>query len=111
MVAIRAGGGPRIKIGNQFASITQIEMSRPHYDISAFDSMIPVTTYGLSEINFSGIAMYTPEILKAVEKWMYGIPQFPHYAEEFMCLYCGSPQSILRTHCAKCGAPRSFLLG
>jgi len=111
MVAVR-GSNARMKIGNQFASITQMSLSRPYHNTyTLYGSDLPITTFGRSELSFSGIAMYTPEILKAVEKWMYGIPQFPHYAEEFMCLYCGSPQSILRTHCAQCGAPRSFLLG
>ena len=112
MTAIKAGlNGPKIKIGNQFASITQISIDRPVQEIRVLDSALPIYRSGLSSLTFSGIAMYTPEVLKAVEKWMYGIPQFPHYESEFMCLHCGSPQSILRTHCAQCGAPRSFLLG
>ena len=36
---------------------------------------------------------------------------FPYYRPEFLCLHCGSPQPIDRTHCAQCGAPRSFILG
>ena len=35
----------------------------------------------------------------------------PAYQKEFMCLYCGSPNSIEKTHCKSCGAPRSFIIG
>ncbi len=35
----------------------------------------------------------------------------PTYQKEFMCLYCGSPNKIEHTHCKKCGAPRSFVIG
>jgi len=111
MVSFAGSARPRMKIGNQFASITSLSVNRPMRELRTYDSVLPIISYGLSEVTFSGIAMYTPEVLKAIQKWMYGTPDFPHYSREFMCLHCGSPQSITRTHCAQCGAPRSFLVG
>lgn len=35
----------------------------------------------------------------------------PIFQKEFMCLYCGSPNPVEKTHCKKCGAPRSFVIG
>jgi hypothetical protein len=111
MAAVMARSMPKIKIGNQFASITNISIDRPMQCLQALYGDKPVYAYGLSEMTFSGIAMYTPEVLRAVQKWMYGTLEFPRYTSEFMCLHCGSPQSIMYTHCKQCGAPRSFLLG
>jgi len=111
MVSFAGSASPQIKIGNQFASITNISWDRPAQQMYVIGEELPITLYGQSEMTFSGIAMYTPEVLNAVQKWMYGTPDFPHYSREFMCLHCGSPQPITQTHCAQCGAPRSFLLG
>ena len=35
----------------------------------------------------------------------------PTFKKEYMCLYCGSPNSVEYAHCKKCGAPRSFVIG
>ena len=103
-----------VLIGNSWATIDQISIERPmQRTYTHADTHIPVTTYGVTEMTFSGMVIYTPEVLRAVEKWMYGggVPQFPHHESEFMCLHCGSPQPITLTHCKQCGAPRSFILG
>jgi hypothetical protein len=50
-------------------------------------------------------------LMKQFNKWMKGDGQMPTYEEEYMCLYCGSPNKIENTHCVKCGAPRSFVIG
>jgi len=103
---------PQMKIGNCFASITTMNFERESYPMYALDDPFSrIESFGPTRVTFSGIAQYSPEVLKAVEKWMYGIPQFPHYESEFLCLHCGSPQPITQTHCKQCGAPRSFLLG
>jgi len=39
------------------------------------------------------------------------VGKMPTFKKEYMCLYCGSPNNIEHTHCKKCGAPRSFLIG
>jgi len=111
MVSFAGNAMPQMKIGNQFASITSLSWDRPIGHTYAFGEGLPIISYGLPKVTFSGIAMYTPEVLSAIQKWMYGTLDFPHYSREFMCLHCGSPQSITRTHCAQCGAPRSFLIG
>jgi len=61
-------------------------------------------------IEFHGMASGSPH-LDAMIANMYRGTDFPYYSPEFMCLHCGSPQPIDRTHCAQCGAPRSFILG
>lgn len=35
----------------------------------------------------------------------------PAIYEEYRCLFCGSANKIIDTHCTQCGAPRSFILG
>jgi len=111
MASFRGNVNTQVKIGNQFASITNFYVDTPMQSLHTFDSPFVIQTRGQTEVTFSGIVKYTPEVLAAVRRWMYDVPSFPHYEREFLCLYCGSPQSITRTHCAQCGAPRSFLVG
>lgn len=71
--------------------------------------------YGLGGrpmLNFSGLAPATPEILRVMQKWMHRPdPKFPIYQEEWMCLYCGSPNELPERHCTQCGAPRNWFIG
>jgi hypothetical protein len=98
--------------GNQWALLTKFEVNRDivqDYDYLDYQHQF---IQGAGEIRFSGIAPATPQILKAMKKWMYnGIPQFPIYADEWMCLYCGSPNPLPKTHCSQCAAPRNWLIG
>ncbi len=50
-------------------------------------------------------------VLELIQDWMSNGISKPTFQKEYMCLYCGSPNSIELTHCKKCGAPRSFVLG
>jgi hypothetical protein len=86
------------------------------------DSIIDVTSFGSSTREFisgsssmsfeiSGIAENPGALMEQFKEWMNsGISQ-PIYQKEYMCLYCGSPNKIEHTHCKKCGAPRSFVIG
>ena len=71
------------------------------------------TTFALDDvayIEFKGMASGSPYLDDMIANMCRGM-DFPYYSPEFMCLHCGSPQPIDRTHCAQCGAPRSFILG
>lgn len=58
------------------------------------------------------IAINNPgSLMKQFNKWMNNGGEMPTYEEEYLCLYCGSPNKIENTHCMKCGAPRSFVIG
>lgn len=50
-------------------------------------------------------------LMRQCREWLNGGIQGPVYKKEFMCLYCAVPNSVERTTCQNCGAPRSFLLG
>ena len=87
------------------------------------DSNFPANVFGLitsftaessiddfAYIEFEGIASGS-EFLEDMVSHMFHGSRFPYYHEEFLCLHCGSPQSIKLTHCGQCGAPRSFIVG
>ena len=86
----------KIYSGNQWAILKNMSV-----DYTGFKPMI----------DFNGLAPATPEILRAVKRWMDRPPQFPFWAEEWQCLYCGSPVPLPETHCVNCGAPRNWLIG
>ena len=70
--------------------------------------------WGDMSINFSGIATFTPELHQRMTAWINrsaegGGVAFPDWSIEWMCLYCGTPQSYQRVNCSQCGAPRSHL--
>lgn len=98
--------------GNRWGVLTDFSVQANNIDVTAFGDVGRSYVSGLGEIKFSGVAPATPEILKVISSWMYnGSPQFPIYAEEWMCLYCASPNPLPATHCNKCGAPRNWLIG
>ena len=67
---------------------------------------------GIGTVEFTGNAPATPEIIEAILRWAKnGSPQFPNWKEEWMCLYCGTPQPLPNRNCDKCGAPRNWLIG
>jgi len=86
------------------------------------NSMIDVTSYGSNAREFvsgagtlsfeiSGMANDPGALMQQFQQWMRSGIDAPTYQKEYMCLYCGSPNKIEKTHCAKCGAPRSFIIG
>lgn len=95
---------------NRFGYVTDISINNNTIDAVTFDgarTFIP--TY--QEIRFSGVAVGNQHTLKLLERLMHEGLTYPVYEPEFMCLFCGSPQPISRTHCKQCGAPRSFIIG
>lgn len=66
---------------------------------------------GSPQIEFSGIALFDNRLhSKFMERL--GNPNpgpLPNWEIEWMCLYCGTPQSYNRVFCSQCGAPRSVL--
>jgi len=39
-----------------------------------------------------------------------GILRIPQYAAEWLCVFCGSPQPMIRTHCSQCGGARDWVV-
>ena len=98
--------------GNQWALLTEFEISHDYIDVYGDADLSPHYIRGAGQIRFSGIAPATPYIMAAMEKWMRSDrPQFPIYAEEWLCLYCGTPNPLPKTCCSQCGAPRNWLIG
>ena len=75
----------------------------------AIQRFIPAS--GQIEFTLSGVAFPTSGVMAALRDWSENGIFETSYQREWMCLYCTSPNSIMRTHCVKCGAPRSFILG
>ena len=98
--------------GNQWATITNVRTEYPVMDMSSMGDGFKTVARGPGLIKFEGVAPATPEILRAMMGWIRNDhPVFPIYTAEWMCLYCGSPNKLPETHCAKCGAPRNWLIG
>ena len=76
-----------------------------------------ITSYqvnlGIDEpmMEFKGIAYFDNRLHgKFMERVGSHIPgPMPNWDIEWMCLYCGTPQSYERVNCSQCGAPRSIL--
>ena len=99
------------KTGNQWAYLTNYSVNQEYVELQAWGDKYPNHLPTNTTVQFTGLAPATPEILRAIQRWMDKPPQFPFYAEEWMCLYCGSPNPLPKTHCEKCGAPRNWLIG
>ncbi len=70
------------------------------------------STSGLFSAELELVADGNPSILMdQMREWLQNGIGAPSYQPEYMCLYCASPNSIECTHCKKCGAPRSFVIG
>ena len=82
---------------NKLGLITAIEVSQSYGETITADISLIVQDPGSA--------------MRQFHKWMNGEDIQPEYQEEYMCLYCASPNKIKHTHCKKCGAPRSFLIG
>ena len=89
---------------------------------SVTSDMVDVTEFGNNGRSFikgreliKGSIDFMAQDFGAVKEFMQelerGRVSQPVYQKEFMCLYCGSPNKIDHTHCKKCGAPRSFIIG
>jgi hypothetical protein len=78
-----------------------------------YGSFIEVGRFSsIGTVEFTGVAPATPEVLEAINRWAKnGKGRLPNWKEEWMCLYCGTPQSLLNRKCDDCGAPRNWLIG
>jgi len=83
--------------------------------------MIDVTSYGEKQNFIVGKSLIRGSIdfvasdggalIEFMQDLQQGRVSEPVYQKEYQCLYCGSPNKVEHTHCKKCGAPRSFLIG
>lgn len=65
----------------------------------------------LLTFDISGAVLETKGVATLFQDWMYNGIRNPTFQEEWKCLYCTSPNTIDKTHCTQCGAPRNFILG
>lgn len=70
-----------------------------------------ISEHATLEADLHIVAANPGALVEAFQDWMHGGVYTPTFQKEYMCLYCGSPNKIENTHCAKCGAPRSFVIG
>ena len=82
---------------NKLGWITSMTLNAPYRDLVTAD--------------ISSVAQDPGSLVRQFNKWMNDGITSPSFQEEYMCLYCTSPNSIENTHCSKCGAPRSFVIG
>ena len=93
---------------NRFGFITNMSMST---NMSSYESGLVQFSLDLI-VPITGKGETDRGVIQTIHSWMYREdPIFPIYQSEYLCLYCGTPQSIENHSCDKCGAPRSFILG
>jgi len=75
-----------------------------------------ITNYTISSdvshiitMEFSGVALFDEKKHGHFMKNIGNVVSLPNWELEWMCLYCGTPQSYERVNCSQCGAPRSVL--
>ncbi len=99
--------------GNQWAYLTEFSVSSNLIDVTPSSDNARSKIALLPEVKFSGVAPGTQAVVAAMKEWIQaprGL-RLPHQRHEWLCLYCGSPNALPDTHCDKCGAPRSWLIG
>jgi hypothetical protein len=100
---------------NKLGWVTQLSIDnrRSFADITAFGDIDRTYIPAMStvEADLHIVAENPGALMETFQDWLHGGINMPTYQKEFMCLYCGSPNKIEHTHCAKCGAPRSFVIG
>jgi hypothetical protein len=96
---------------NRIGVLKSFSLNNSFVDVRSFSDQQANYLPGLGEIEFSGIAPATPQVMELLKRWMTdGIHQ-PAFVREWSCLYCTSPNPLPETHCSRCGAPRNWLLG
>ena len=96
---------------NQWGYLTRLDIDIPRIDVTSFSDPNFVSVAGPGRVRFSGEAPATDAITTLLQEWMRNGIRTPIWTPEWRCLYCGSPQKLDRTHCEKCGGPRSWILG
>lgn len=104
-----------LRLPNRLGYVTRLDVSYMNdaIDITSFSdtSAKYLTSVGSIEMNMTIHAPATEALNSLIHGWVNEGLYAPTYQSEFMCLYCGSPNVIEHTHCQKCGAPRSFVIG
>ena len=97
---------------NRLGYIRQLDIS---YDVHQGHYLTHAAPFvhqsGLMTINLEIVAPSSSPVMELVDSWARGGEFSPTYHSEYMCLYCASPNKIEFSHCGKCGAPRSFVIG
>ena len=86
---------------DRFLDVTSLSDSNPRY--------LQANSLVRGSIDF--MASDTGALHEFMQELSRGSINSPVVQKEYMCLYCGSPNKIEHTHCKKCGAPRSFIIG
>lgn len=84
-------------MNNRLGWVTSINVNSGYRDLVTAD--------------ISVVAQDPGALMRQFKNWMDEGINEPTFQKEFMCLYCASPNRIEETHCKKCGAPRSFVIG
>lgn len=110
------GDPPAAAPGNTWAVLRTLSLKMPRpIDVSTCGGFMEIIPGGPGIIRFEGECPNTPAIASVLYNWIKSAdgkaPRFPFYAPEWMCLYCGTPNSLPETNCGKCGAPRNWLIG
>ena len=96
----------------QFAYVKNVNVEGNLQKVESLNGFCEHFDTGRGVIEFTGEMPLTPATLKAVNHWMMKTtPRLPISSEEWLCLYCGGAESLERTKCRNCGAPRSWALG
>lgn len=105
----------KIMVPNKLGWVTSVEMHHTdrYVDVTAFGDSLSqyIPSQPSLEMNLTMQAIPTLALHELVQSWFHDGIYMPTFQKEFMCLWCGSPNSIEHTHCRKCGAPRSFVVG
>lgn len=84
-------------------------ISEPMYSISGdYYSGHPS---GIFEVDIQGIITDQRVLRLFMELGTNPLTALRVLEQEFMCIFCGSPNPITNRHCSQCGAPRGFLIG
>ena len=83
---------------------TPIEVANPN----RYGEFEQIATIG--SVEFTVSAPYRKEIIDTLYRFAKN-GRLPIWAEEWVCLYCASPNELSLTHCSQCGGPRNWILG
>jgi hypothetical protein len=97
---------------NRLGWVKSLSVDMGYIDVTSSGDISPqLISNGFLEFTMSGFAPVSAmSELQRLLKDGLANPQ-PQYVKEWFCLYCASPNSINKTHCSQCGAPRSFIIG
>src|SRR5512146_1333274 len=101
---------------NRLGGVTScsFQTSVPHVEVTNYgDAYRSYVLRGAAEVeaDIHIVARDAGALMRQFNQWLTEGITKPVYQAEYMCLYCGSPNGVEHTHCRKCGAPRSFVIG